>query len=217
MLLDCVVHALKALCVAERFGFPCTMAPRHFFNDILFDTAVTSVVNPLQILERLFVQDVQREDEKNNPHRFSSLTGLHTLPWTDEAKKTYTQHFNDNADKIRKAFQSISSKVDPSKLSKDKTRPLQFMAPATLLENSIRCLLEFKDGDLNPNLSPEAVLQTLADVDMHAFWNQFKVTDVPVELTHDSVCAGDALGVWFQKQYLHVTHLSAPHLPNRSF
>ena len=148
-----------------------------YFNEVLFDDAVLSVVHPLLILERVFKQDVQRDDEVGDTKKFSELTGVHTLSWAPGAKKKHTDRFNANAMKIRQAFRSLSSKVDAAKMSKEKTRPLQFLAPAELLERCV-CFLLFKDGEHNHNLTPEEVVAKLAKVKIDEELSNFEPTKI---------------------------------------
>ena len=104
-----------------------------FFNKVQFDEAVQSVVNPLLVLDHLYSVGVQRSDEVTSG-LFSKLSGLHMMGWQPEAKKRYIDNFNEATDKIRVGLERISTRVDASKLSKDKTRPLQFLPTAELLE-----------------------------------------------------------------------------------
>ena len=55
-----------------------------YFNEVVFDDAVLSVVHPLMLLDSLYKQDVQRTDEVGNKKLYSELSGLHTMAWSVE-------------------------------------------------------------------------------------------------------------------------------------
>ena len=107
-----------------------------YFNKLTFDEVVTASVNVLLILARLYKQNVQRQDEVAHPERFSKLLGLHSLSWETDAWKAYVGDFNTCTDKVRHAHTKIRTRVDASKLSKDKTRLLQFVPTADLAKKS---------------------------------------------------------------------------------
>ena len=118
-----------------------------YFNKLTFDEIVLALVNVLVLLARLFREHVERTDEKDQPQLYSKLLGLHTLPWEPDAWESYVKDFNQCSDKVRHAQAKVKTRVDASKLSKDKTRLLQFVPTVDLLEKTIKLLLP---SDLSP-------------------------------------------------------------------
>ena len=56
-----------------------------YCNNVSFDDAVLSAVHPELLLDRLYKQDVERHDEKDDKTMFSALSGLHTMKWSNDA------------------------------------------------------------------------------------------------------------------------------------
>ena len=56
-----------------------------YFNDVSFDNAILSLVNPLLIMDKLYEEDKKRSDETDG--MYSALSGIHIMSWSAEAKK----------------------------------------------------------------------------------------------------------------------------------
>jgi hypothetical protein len=172
-----------------------------YFNDILFDEAVTCVVNILLVMDLLYQLDVERVDEKEHKEMFSELTGLHTLSWGPAAKKLFTDKFNASSDKIKEAFAKLSSRIDASGLSKDKTRLLQLLPPVELMEKTIAYLMAKGGHAVDASrYSPEEVVKKLAELKIDKILKAFRPEDIPSVITDAGVQATDALAAWFSKQ-----------------
>ena len=95
---------------------------------------------------------------------YSKITGLHTLPLSDTVKEHFRETFNASVDTIRDDITNLGGRA--SQLNKDKTRPLQFIAPTDLLEKTISHLLH-KAG-VTPQqqtmLDGEKILKKLASL-----------------------------------------------------
>lgn len=174
-----------------------------YFNDIDFDTAVLSVLHILVILDKLYVLNVKRDDENGQSRaQFSKLTGLHSMGWAPEARQKFIDAFNEHSDKVRAGLQKLSTRIDTAKLSKDKTRSLQFLPTGELMERTIKYLLEpetpYKDACA---LEPDKLVKKLSEVDLDAKLLTFKPTDLPSTLSVQGNVAGEALAVYVQKQW----------------
>ncbi|CAK0865173.1 unnamed protein product [Prorocentrum cordatum] len=171
-----------------------------YFNELSLDDAVKSVVHPLLLMEGLHKMNVERQGERGNRNMFSNMSGQHVMAWEPGVENSFAKKFNESAEKIAAAFQRLGSRVDASKLSKDKTRPLQFLPAAALLEKAIEYLV-FRGVQVDPSkYSPEELVEQIARVDIDNVLGSFVVTDIPSRIPAYAVEAGEALGAFFEKQ-----------------
>ena len=117
---------MLSVCRPFSAGAPDSVAsldPDLYFNDLTVDEAVGALVNVLLIMERLYVRNQRRSDEVDS-NLYSTLLGLHTLPWQDDSWNSYVDAFNETTDRVIAAQSKVKTRADASKLSKDKTRML---------------------------------------------------------------------------------------------
>lgn len=171
-----------------------------YFNMLTFDELASATVNVLILLVRLFPLNKQRADEGGA--EFSKLLGQHTLPWQSGAWKNYVGDFNQCTDKVKVAQSNVKTRVDASKLSKDKTRLLQFVPTVHLLEQVIAKLLpaEMTAEQVNA-LTPEELVAHLAKANIEDILKDFVPESVDSNVTSCAVEAGKALAAFFAKQY----------------
>lgn len=172
-----------------------------YFNDITFDNAALSVVKPMLVLDSLYKPFKQREDEVGNPGAYSSLTGHHVLMWEPDARDRFVSTFNEQIDRVRHGLEKTSARINAGKLSKDKTRSLQFVPSVQLLEATLARLLQGHTADALVAMSPELLLTALSEVDMAAFWATFNVAEIPSRITCHALKAAEALAAYFSKQF----------------
>ena len=173
-----------------------------YFNKLSFDQIASAWVNVLLILGRLYQQYQPREDEQNRPARYSKLLGLHTLEWEADAWEAYVGDFNACTDRVRLAHTKIRTRIDVAKLSKDKTRLLQFVPTIDLLEKVIRFLLPntLTDPQISA-LTPEELVQHLAEAKIDDILGVFKPDTVSGGVTRNSVEAAKVLTKFYTKQF----------------
>jgi hypothetical protein len=148
------------------------------------------------------VQDQRRPAELGLPESFSDLTGLHTMHWNADARKTYVGSFNACVDRVKHALGKLGTRVDASKLSKDKTRVLQFIPTVDLLEKALSFLLKPKSAAECDALSPEQLVEAVAAVDIQTLLSTFSTTSIPSSVSLASVNASKALTEFYCKQYI---------------
>ena len=140
-----------------------------YFNRLTFDEVVLAEVNILRVLSRLYQQYVEREDEKKRLGLYSKLLGLHSQAWEKDAWKEYVGDFNACSEKVQTALEKVKTRMDASKLSKDKTRLLQFVPTLDLTEKVIRYLLPntLTEPQISA-LTPEEIVTYLSKADIDA-------------------------------------------------
>jgi hypothetical protein len=181
-----------------------------FFNDVVFDDAVLSIVNPLLLLGRLYELGKEREDEKDEKQMFSTLSGLHTMKWDTGARGRFAEKFNESSAKITASFSKLRTRIDASSLSKDKTRPLQLVPTCELMESVLRYILQSANKSVDAShYTPEKLVETIAKVDVEALLATFAPKDIPSLITKVGVDAADALSTWFAKQGLMLANMTA--------
>ena len=174
-----------------------------WFNSVSFDDAILSVVNPLLVLDSLYVLGKPRADELDGlTGTFSKLSGLHSLGWQPEARRDFVRLFNEHVDKQRQGMTRPGTRLDAAKLSKDKTRTLQFLPTSHLLESVLQTLATHAaPGSRAQDLSPESYLKVLASANMDEFRKTFKPDSIASLVTIPAVKAANALAHYFAKQY----------------
>jgi hypothetical protein len=103
----------------------------------------------------------------------TSVTGMHQLDWSLDARATFVSNFNACSEQVLTALSQLESQVDAGKVSKDKTRPLQFLPTAELLEASIEYLVKPMTYADAQKLSPEELIQKLASVKIDEVLDRF--------------------------------------------
>ena len=121
-------------------------------------------------MERLYVRNEKRADEEDGKH-YSHLLGLHTLPWQSDSWASYVEAFNQTTDRVIAAQSKVKTRADASKLSKDKTRMLQFCPTLDLLEKVFEYLLPGDDVS-RMSLSPEELVRQIARKDITEMLNK---------------------------------------------
>ena len=193
-----------------------------YFNKLNFDELAVAEVNILLVLSRLYKQHVQRQDEQGHPQRFSKLLGLHSPAWEPDAWKAYVGDFNACSEKVQHALTKVKTRMDASKLSKDKTRLLQFVPTVDLLEKVIRYLLPNSlDNPQISALTPEEIVSHLAAANIDNILKDFKPHTVSGNVTRHAVEAGKHLAEFYAKQYkmhedIHA-HLDAHRVERKDF
>ena len=173
-----------------------------YFNKLNFDEVATANVNILSIFSRLYKEQCQRPDEVDHPERYSWLLGLHSLSFEPDAWRAYVGDFNACSDKVLHAHTKIKTRADASKLSKDKTKLLQFVPTVDLLEKVIRFLLPatLTDPQIEA-LSPEELLKHVADAKIDDILEGFRPDRISGNVTRRAVEAGRHLATFYTKQY----------------
>ena len=131
-----------------------------YFNKLNFDEVATANVNILLILSRLYKEQCQRPDEVGHPELYSKLLGLHSLSFEPDAWRAYVGDFNACSDKVLHAHTKIKTRADASKLSRDKTKLLQFVPTVDLLGKVIRFLLLATLTDPQIEAKPRGAFET---------------------------------------------------------
>ena len=185
------MSAAHCVCLGFFSGAPESLAgqldPNLYFNDLTFDEAVGALVNVLLIMERLYVRNEKRADEEDGKH-YSHLLGLHTLPWQSDSWNSYVEAFNQTTDRVIAAQSKVKTRADASKLSKDKTRMLQFCPTLDLLEKAFEYLLP-GDDVFRMNLSPEELVRQIACKDITEILKTFQPVDICGRIRKPSVLA----------------------------
>ena len=173
-----------------------------YFNKLTFDDLVLAEVNIHRVLSRLYKQYVKREDERECPRLYSSLLGLHSQAWETDAWREYVGDFNACSDKVQHALGKVRTRMDASKLSKDKTRLLQFVPTLDLTEKVIRYLLpkNLSDPQISA-LTPEEIVKHLAEAGIEGLLKDFRPHVIKGDVTRHAVTAGRHLAEFFAKQY----------------
>ena len=135
------------------------------FNSLGYDQVVSAMAHVLTISKLLFPHNEARDDDAE--HRcFSHVSGLHTMPFAASVKQQFIDTFNKYVDKVRADQKVLGGQS--SRLNKEKTRALQFIAPLDVFEKVIAWLLQ-KDGHRltegqDTELSGEEIIRSLAHV-----------------------------------------------------
>lgn len=137
-----------------------------YFNNLAYDDVVGGLANILFAAKGVFQKDVPPAGTADEVKRvYSKITGLHTLALSNEVKEHFRDTFNHSVDEIRDDLTNLGGKA--SHLNKDKTRPLQFIAPVDLLEKTINYLLS-KAGVTSSEMADmdgTLILEKLASLD----------------------------------------------------
>ena len=168
-----------------------------YYNDLTFDQAVNATVNVLLVLGRLYKQHQPREGEPAG--NYSQLSGLHSMGWQDAAWKDYVKSFNRVVDQVNAANQSIKTRAGATRLSKDKTRLLQFCPTVDLLEKVISLLAG--RPELESFESPEDLVRKLASVDIDNVLATLQPQCIDSLISSNAVLSSEVLAKWFSSQY----------------
>lgn len=114
---------------------------------------------------------------------------------------SFQKDFNDMVDDYRQAKKAGDAKA--ALLSKDKTRPLQFIPGIHVFEQGLLHLLSIAgvSADQWQNLSPEDMARKVAAVNPDVFCQNFRPSSVPASASQHSVDAAFSLSRWFQSVY----------------
>ena len=172
-----------------------------FFNELDYDEAVKCMAHVLLVSAKLFPYNAKRPDANVFPKMYSEVTGLHSLPWGVDVKKNLVEAFNSCVDQIRVENRKLGGKG--AQLNKDKTRPLQFIAPLDVFEKVITYLL-MKAGvpnDQQLQLSGEDIVTKIANLDIDKILIELRVRDISPAATQAAVDGAVALAAWFQTSF----------------
>lgn len=144
------------------------------------------------------MQYKKRTDEGSRD--YSNLLGLHTLPWQTDSWNSYVRTFNETTDKVVAAQSTVKTRVDASKLSKDKTRLLQFCPTIDLLEKVFERLLP-QETSVRDAMTPEEMVRHLAKVDIQNVLKTFKPEEISGKIRMPSVLASEAWAEFASAQF----------------
>eukprot|EP00435_Cladocopium_sp_Y103_P029585 s1478_g7.t1 len=174
----------------------------HYFNDLSYDEVVTAATNVLLLADSVFPYHRRRDDEVGPAAgRFSEIRGIHTMEFAAGVVSSFQKDFNDMVDDYRKAKKASDGKA--SLLSKDKTRPLQFIPGIHVFEQGLLRLLSVAGVEANQrqSLSAEDLVRKVATINPDTFLTNFNPSSVPPEASQQSVDAAFSLSRWFQAVY----------------
>ena len=114
---------------------------------------------------------------------------------------SFQKDFNDMVDDYRQAKKAGDAKA--ALLSKDKTRPLQFIPGIHVFEQGLLHPLSIAGVSVDQwqNLSPEDMVRKVAAVNPDVFCQNFRPSSVPASASQHSVDAAFSLSRWFQSVY----------------
>ena len=144
----------------------------------------------------------QRDDEVGPAaSRYSEIWGIHTMEFAEGVVSNFQKDFNEMVDDYRKAKTVGDAKA--ALLSKDKTRPLQFIPGIHVFEQGLIHVLFLAgvQSDQWQHLSPEDMVRKVAAVNPEAFFANFQPSSVPPCASQQSVDAAFSLSKWFQPVY----------------
>ncbi|CAK0821406.1 unnamed protein product [Prorocentrum cordatum] len=174
-----------------------------YFNSMNYDDVVGGLANILFAGRQLFQKDAPPSVPATDVKKvYSKITGLHTLPMSSEVQEHFRKSYNDSADAIRDDLANLGGRA--SQLSKDKTRPLQFIAPVHLLEKTINFLLSKagKSAEEKKDMDGQAILVALASVDSESLCKTVPTRDaIPRGATKAAVDTSVALAAWFARNF----------------
>jgi hypothetical protein len=177
------------------------VAEESYFNDLTYDQCVSCMAHVMLVAARLFPYGQKRDDADQHPGCYSKLLGVHSLPWEPAVKADFREEFNKFVDEIREDQMGTGEKS--SRLNKEKTRPLQFMAPADVFEKVLEYLLQVSSKKDVPrqNLTGVAIVIAIADVDIFKVLKELTPKAIEPKLRAPSVQVALKMAVWFQKNY----------------
>ena len=149
----------------------------HYFNDLSFDEFVTAATNVLLLADSVFPYHRRRDDEVGPAAgRFSEIRGIHTMEFAAGVVSS-----SQKVDDYRKAKKA--SDGNASLLSKDKTRPLQFIPGIHVFEQGLLRLLSVAGVEANQrqSLSAEDLVRKVATINPDTFLTNFNPSSVPPE------------------------------------
>lgn len=159
------------------------------------------MVNVLLLLGALYKQHLRRPDELGRSGSFSQLSGLHSLDWQPEAWLGFVQDFNATADKVTAANERVKTRQDAGRLSKDKTRLLQFCPTVDLLEKAIFFLGSQTPQTEMEAMTPEELVRLLSGVDITQVLATSTPEGISGRVSAAAVRTSRSLAQWFSKQY----------------
>ena len=135
------------------------------FNSLGYDQGVSALAHVLTISKLLYPYNEARDDDADH-QCFSHVSGLHTMSLSAAVKQQFIDTFNKFVDKVRADQKVLGGQS--SRLNKEKTRALQFIAPLDVFEKVIAWLLQ-RDGHRltegqDTELSGEEIIRSLAHV-----------------------------------------------------
>ena len=173
-----------------------------YFNDLTYDDIVTASCNILCVADALFPYFKRRDDEIGpNKDRFSEIRGIHTMEFEAGVTTSFQTEFNSMVDQYRAA--KASSQCKASLLSKDKTKPLQFIPGIHVFEHVLSYLLTRAGVPAERQLamSGEDIVRAVATLEPQTLLSSFLPSAVPASASQHTVDAAFALSSWFQKVY----------------
>lgn len=174
----------------------------NYFNDLSYDEIVKAAANVLLLADASFPYQRRRDDEVGAAAgRYSEIRGIHTMEFEEGVVSSFQKDFNDMVDDYRQAKKAGDAKA--ALLSKDKTRPLQFIPGIHVFEQGLLHLLSIAgvSADQWQNLSPEDMVRKVAAVNPDVFCQNFRPSSVPASASQHSVDAAFSLSRWFQSVY----------------
>ena len=136
-----------------------------YFNSLGYDAVVSSMAHILRVSKLLFPRNEPRDDDTQYK-TFSQVSGVHTLPFDASVKEHFISTFNEYVDRVRADQKVLGG--ESSRLNKEKTRALQFIAPLDCLEKVIHFLLQKQGQELTAErlstMSGEDIIHSLAGV-----------------------------------------------------
>ena len=177
------------------------VADEAYFNDLTYDQCVQCMAHVMLVAWRLFPYGQDRDDAAENPGCYSKLLGVHSLPWEAAVLAVFSNDFTKFVDEIR--ADQLGSGAKMSQINKEKTRPLQFMAPADVFEKVLDYLLSksSKKDELRQNLTGEDIVIAIADVDIFQILKVMTPKAIEPKLCAASVRVALKLASWFQRNY----------------
>ena len=180
-----------------------------YFNDVTYDDVVGGIANILLAAKSLFPLGRPR-DGAAEPDKlvYSKITGIHTLRMAPDVLDHFKETFNASVDQVRRDLETLGGKA--SRLNKDKTRPLQLIAPVDVLEKVIAHLLvqSGKPVSEHADMTGEKILEALATLKAEDVCQKDYAELIPGEASLASVNCAVAMAEWFVKGY-HMT-MEAP-------
>ena len=175
----------------------------HYFNDLSYDEVVTAATNVLLLADSVFPYHRRRDDEVVDLLPAGSRRSVASTLWSLPpcVVSSFQKDFNDMVDDYRKAKKASDGKA--SLLSKDKTRPLQFIPGIHVFEQGLLRLLSVAGVEANQrqSLSAEDLVRKVATINPDTFLTNFNPSSVPPEASQQSVDAAFSLSRWFQAVY----------------
>lgn len=172
-----------------------------YFNSLTFDEAVTAIVNVLLLMGGLYIQHQPRKDEGGAGNRFSTLSGVHSMGWKPDAWARYVQDFNSIVERVVVANQKVKTRQEAGRLSKDKTRRMEFCPSVGLLEKTIEYLSADSCSEVLAWATPEELVRMLASVNIDQVLAEFEAERIGGCVSPASVKVSDAWATWYSTQY----------------